>query len=107
MSAMTLTGAARTAHERRVLLDEARQRITGRDPYAVADTLALLRSVDARTPAKPVTVTGDCAGCGTQVTRPKPAGLDPRIWCGDDCALADADAWSTRTGWAVPMGGAA
>lgn len=39
-----LRGAAKRAHERRVLMDQAVQRIACRDPHAVADTLALLRT---------------------------------------------------------------
>jgi hypothetical protein len=39
-----LSGAAKVAHERRVLTDRARARLAQRDAHAVADTVALLRS---------------------------------------------------------------
>ena len=41
-----LTGAAKTAHERKVILDAARRAIARRDPEAVRDTLALLTAAN-------------------------------------------------------------
>lgn len=45
-----LTGAAKAAHERRILLDHARRAITRRDPEAVRDTLAFLTAAASVTP---------------------------------------------------------
>mgnify|MGYP003442596355 CR=1 FL=1 len=45
-----LTGAAKTAHERKVILDAARRAIARRDPEAVRDTLALLTAAASVTP---------------------------------------------------------
>ena len=45
-----LTGAAKAAHERKVLLDAARRAITRRDPQAVRDTLALITAAASVTP---------------------------------------------------------
>ena len=45
-----LTGAAKTAHDRRVLIDAARDALTRRDPDAIRDTLKLLTAAAALTP---------------------------------------------------------
>ena len=42
---MTVSGAARKSHEKRVLLDSARARLADRDANAASDTVALLRQV--------------------------------------------------------------
>lgn len=42
-----LTGAAKAAHERRVILDAAREAIRRRDKHAVRDVIALLRAAEA------------------------------------------------------------
>ena len=42
-----LSGAAQRAHNRRVLIDEARRAMRGRGPFAVLSTVVLLERADA------------------------------------------------------------
>lgn len=47
MKSKPLSGAARVAHERRILLDAARARLAERDESSVPDVMALLRAHQA------------------------------------------------------------